>query len=157
MKRIVRVINDLRNYLSDKKVLEVACGDADFARIVSKHAQYVLGIDISLERAARHGFSADNIEFQEMDATQMSIESETFDTVVSYNAIGHLGDNLEECFSEMIRVLKNRGHIVFIATWSMDKRLLSKLNQKDFLCTKARHIAKIKNRTYWASVWQKKG
>lgn len=100
-------------------MLEIACGNAAFSLAVSKYANSVFGIDISLARVARRnsGEMPDNVCFWAMNAARLDFETGSFDTVVSYNAMGHLADVLEDCLSEMIRVLKRSGCLVFIATW----------------------------------------
>lgn len=111
MRKIERIVEDLKDCFLEKRVLEIACSYADFSLAVSKHANSVFEIDISLARVARRdsGETLDNTRFQEMDATQLDFETGSFDAVVSYNAIGHLADVLEDCIPEMIRVLKRGG------------------------------------------------
>lgn len=157
MRKIGRIIEDLKDCFLEKRVLEIACGDADFSLAVSKYANSVLGIDISLARVARRnsGEMPDNVRFQEMDATRLDFETGLFDAVVSYNAMGHLADVLEDCISEMIRVLKRGGCLVFIATWKMDRKLIPDIKDLIAITRTIRNSIEIKNKTYYALIWKK--
>lgn len=157
MGRIERIVEGLKDWFLEKRVLEIACGDADFSLTVSKYAKSVVGIDISLVRVARRNLREipDNVRFQEMDATQLDFKDESFDVVVSYNAMGHLASVLKDSISEMIRVLKRGCCLVFIATWRMDKKLI--LDIQDLMATTRamRNCIEIRNKTYYASIWKK--
>jgi len=157
MKRIGRIIEDLKGYFVEMRVLELACGDADFSLTVSKYAKSVLGVDVSLARVEKRCLHklADNVQFQEMDATQLNLEAESFDVVLTYNALGHLVGVLKDCVSEMVRVLKRGGYVMFIATWKMDRTLIP--NAQSLIATKRimQNTKEIESRIYRASIWKK--
>ena len=157
MREIERIVEDLKDRFLEKRVLEIACGNADFSLAVSKHANSVFGIDVSLARVARRNSDEipDNVRFQEMNATQLYFETGSFDAVVSYNAMGHLVDVLEDCISEMIRVLKKGGCLVFIATWKMDRKLIPDIKDLITRTHKIRNSVEIVNKTYYALIWKK--
>ena len=157
MKRIDRIVEDLKSYFIERSVLEVACGDADFSVTVSKYAKSVLGVDVSLARVERRSLREipDNVQFQEMDATQLDLKGESFDVVVSYNAMGHLVGVLKDCVSEMIRVLKRGGCLIFMATWKMDRILIPNIQSLRATKRTMQNSKEIENRTYRASIWKK--
>ena len=128
------IVKGLDTYLSDKKVLEIACGDSEFSLNASRYAKTVLATDISLERLRKRGLDAipKNVEFREMDATNLDIDNDSVDVSVCYNALGHLEDFLKPVLMEMARVTVKNGYLIFIATWKMDKAILSKL--KNVIC-----------------------
>ncbi len=126
-----KIVQDLSRYLSGKKVLEVACGDSDLSLAASRFAARVLATDISLERAKRikPEMIPNNVEFREMDAADMEIDDESFDVSVCYNALGHLRSILGLVFAEMLRVTKQDGYLMFVATWKMDIAALNELKE----------------------------
>ncbi len=123
------ILQDLCSYLDDKKVLEIACGDSDFSLIASKYAKEILATDISLERFKRRNLKVipRNLDFKEMDATNLNIDKDSFDICICYNALGHLKSILTPVLTEMIRVTTEDGYLIFIATWEMDKNIISEL------------------------------
>nr|WP_276575911.1 class I SAM-dependent methyltransferase [Oceanirhabdus seepicola] len=122
---------DLEAYLNDKKVLEIACGDSEFSLSASKYAKQILATDISLERFKRKNLKEipQNIEFKEMDATDLILDNGTFDISICYNALGHLESVLNSVLMEMSRVTKENGYLLFIVSWKMDKRILLDLKE----------------------------
>jgi ubiquinone/menaquinone biosynthesis C-methylase UbiE len=126
---IETIVQDLKTYLDSKKVLEIACGDSDFSLISSKYAEEVLATDISLERLKRKdlGIIRNNIQFKEMNATNLGIDNDTFDVSACYNALGHLENILRPVLIEMVRVTVQGGYLIFIATWKMDKEIIGEL------------------------------
>lgn len=118
MRIIETIIQDLKAYLYGKKVLEIACGDSDFSLTTSKYAKKILATDISLERVKRRELKMipPNIEFKEMNATNLEINDNSFDVSVCYNALGHLKSILRPVLTEMLRVTTKDGYLIFIAT-----------------------------------------
>jgi len=128
MKVVEKIVEDLKNYLVDKKILEVACGDSNFSLCASQYAKEGVAIDISLERFKRRNIGIpQNLVFKEMDATQLSFDNQSFDVSISYNTLGHLDTILGSVLKEMNRVTNTYGYLIFIATWKMDKRMFPDL------------------------------
>ena len=155
MKRVDRVVEDLKDSFSGK-ILEVACGEADFCLAVSEYADFVCGIDTSLTRLKRKGRTGipDHVHFQKMDAAHLGFKDESFDVIATYNAVGHLANILDDCVFEMIRVLKSNRFLVFIATWKMDRALIPDVHTILASFT-MQNVKEIKNRVYYASIWKK--
>lgn len=129
MRVLETILQSLCSYLYDKKVLEIACGESDFSLTASKYAREVLATDISLERFKRRSLKAvpKNIDFKEMDATNLNIDDDSFDVCICYNALGHLQNILMSVLAEMIRVTAEEGYLIFIATWKIDKNVIPDL------------------------------
>lgn len=151
--KVDQIAEDLRDYFHGKSVLEVACGEASLSCAVSQYATFVCGIDVSLTRIKRDIREICGIWILKMDAVGMGFTSESFDVVVTYNALGHLVNELDDCASEMVRVLKRNGYLIVITTWKMDKAPIPRM--KDALTSMPVHLCReIRNRNYWASIWK---
>lgn len=129
MKTAQKVVRPLRPFLDGKAVLEVACGDSSFSAAAAKYAANVLASDISLERAQRIGLEKfpKNVRFRQADAAALNFPTGTFDTVVCYNALGHLQTVLPAVLAEMTRTAAPGGYLIFAATWEMDFSLLNEV------------------------------
>jgi len=115
--------NNAINYLIKKRtrtdrVLDIATGTGDFAILAYQklHPQSVVGCDISegmmqigREKVSRLGLS-DQITFCNEDCSNMSFQSGTFDAVISAFALRNF-QNLDQCLSEMHRVLADGGDL----------------------------------------------
>lgn len=124
MKIVEKIVKDLKKYFIEKNIIEIACGNADFSLTVSQYAKSVIGIDVSLERIEKRNIKTPiNVKFIKMDATKLKLNSDFYDVALIYNAISHLESNINNCISEMHRIVKKDGHLIFIATWKMDKKI----------------------------------
>lgn len=121
MLRVESVIKAIEKDVADKHILEVACGCAEFSIYASKIARCVECIDLDSIRLRKEIFEHDNITFQVMDARKMQYSDMTFDTIVMYNAIGHLSLIMASVINECKRVLKSDGSILIISSLKMDK------------------------------------
>jgi len=102
---------------SDIKILDVGTGKGHLAISLAKSGLKCTAIDISTTELymaqlnAIHFQVDEKIDFQHMDAFDMSFEKDSFDIVMSALLIHHL-DDTEEALQEMVRVCKNQGSIV---------------------------------------------
>lgn len=129
MRIVETIVQDLYTYLFDKKILEIACGDCDFSLTTSNYAKEILATDISLERVKRRELELipNNMQFKEMNATNLEIDDNSFSVSACYNAIGHLKSILRPILAEMVRVTNKDGYLIFVATWKMDVAMLEQL------------------------------
>jgi ubiquinone/menaquinone biosynthesis C-methylase UbiE len=157
MRIIETIVQDLKAYLSGKKVLEIACGDSDFSLITSKYAKEILATDISLERVKRRGLEIipNNVQFKEMNATNLDIAENSFDVSSCYNALGHLKSILRPVLIEMFRVTNQDGYLIFIATWKMDIATLGELKNIISEYNNLTLFAEIENKKYNALIVKK--
>lgn len=111
----------LCNVSPNDKVLDVACGTGNTAITARRMGgAKVTGVDFTPEllsqaKAEATLAEADDIEWKECNAEDLSFGGETFDVVVS--SFGHMfAQNPEVAIKEMLRVLKRGGRVAF-ATW----------------------------------------
>jgi len=99
-----------------QRYLEVGCGNGAAAiHIARKYSLQVIGIDVDPEqiRCAREGAGESaSIRFYVCDATNLPFEDEDFDVVSTFGVMHHVA-NWINAFSEMRRVLKSGGHLIF--------------------------------------------
>lgn len=116
MKKIETAVKLINPYMYNKGVLEIACGSANFSICASEYALNIQCIDFTSKRLNKTISSISNVLFSEMDATKLSFGNESFDTVIDYNAAGHLESDFIKTISESLRVTKNNGSVIFIET-----------------------------------------
>lgn len=106
----------IRELVSDKVVLDAACGEGYGSKILSEYAQKVVGLDISadtIERAQNNYIDAQNLQFVQGSIAQMPLEDNSIDIVVSFETIEHVSEELQKRFLiEVERVLKADGLLI---------------------------------------------
>jgi len=98
------------NYIKNKVVLDIASGEGYGSNLMSKHASFVYGVDIdkmTIEKAKKK-YKKDNLQFIEGNTSQIPLECNSIDVVVSFETIEH-HDKHDEMFIEIKRVLKKGG------------------------------------------------
>lgn len=121
MKITEKAANIMKNDVVGKDVLEVACGSADLSVSVSSLARTVKCIDLVGFRLNPELNNCSNVQFNVMDATGMTFDDCSFDTVVIYNAAYHIKDEFAAIVSECMRVTRQSGAIYVISSVSIDK------------------------------------
>ena len=124
MKRVEMAVKHLRHALEAKDILEVACGCGEFSICANKIAAAVHCIDIDEKRLLPEARDRSNLVFSKMDAAAMAYGNESFDTVILYNAVGHLAPVLNETLEECLRVLRAGRSIYVISSFKMDKQVI---------------------------------
>jgi ubiquinone/menaquinone biosynthesis C-methylase UbiE len=130
--------------LKDKKVLDIASGEGYGSEILSRYAQNVIGVDISLEAVeyAKAKYINENLKFIQGDATKIPLEDNSVDVVVSFETIEH-HDKHTEMISEITRVLKAQGILIIS---SPDKYYYSDLlNRKNEYHVKELYYSEFRN------------
>ena len=123
--------------IKGKKVLDAACGTGYGSAILSKYAQEVCGIDISIDavKYASDNYNKENLNFKVADIENLPFEDNYFDVVVSFETIEHVNAEKQKKFlSEIKRVLKEDG-ILVISTPNCevyDKRGENKFHVSEF-------------------------
>lgn len=123
MKITDKLVQSLLSDISNKTILEVACGRADFSLSASEYAKDVFCIDI-VDSRLNPNINKENIHFEIMDAASMSYPSEIFDSVFIFNAFAHIEQQWESIKSECMRVLKKNGKMYIIGSWKIDISLM---------------------------------
>lgn len=106
---LLRVLNIKKG----ETVLDLACGQGYFSRLVKEAGGNVLGVDLSKEliSLARQKFS--DISFEVAPASDTKLKKESFDTVFTVLAFENI-KNIDEVVSEIKRVLKKQGKFVLV-------------------------------------------
>ena len=114
--------------LPSSKVLELGCGTGDFTKEIIKTGANITAIDISpvLLDIARKNVLADNVQFVEDNAYQMSFDDESFDFVIGSSVLHHL--EIEKAISEIYRVLKVNGIMLFTEPNMMNPQIALQKN-----------------------------
>ena len=124
MKRVDRVLFRLMPDIVSKRVLEPACGCAEFSVAAATHAAEVVCFDLDDKRLDPTARQTLKLRFEIMDATAMRFPDGSFDTVVLYNAIGHLAHIAEPVLWECLRVVNATGVVWVVSSFRMDKAVI---------------------------------
>lgn len=103
----------LQPFVSEKKVLDAACGEGYGSKMIAQWAKSVVGVDID-EVSVRHAaerYQYDNLKFECCDVLDLSYQDNSFDVVVSFETLEHLLEH-DELLSEFQRVLKPDGYLI---------------------------------------------
>jgi len=103
-------------YASNRRVLDIACGEGYGTAMLAKTARAVVGADIdptTVDHARQHHAAA-NTSFVRADAEQLALEPESFDLVVSYETIEHI--EAHEAFLEQVRRALTPAGMLIIST-----------------------------------------
>jgi ubiquinone/menaquinone biosynthesis C-methylase UbiE len=115
LKKESLLLKEMIGNVASKDILDVGCATGVHTRLFSNSNNRVTGIDISKEMI----FEAkkkmdDNIQFLEMDATNLEFDDNSFDVVFSVTMIEFVIDK-HKLMSELLRVLRPGGYL-FIGT-----------------------------------------
>lgn len=105
------VLNQLD--LTDKVVLDIACGEGFGSYLLAKSSKFVIGVDISEETIlhANKKYSTSNINFLVGNAASIPLESNSTDIIVSFETLEHHNKH-DEMMQEIKRVLKENGVLI---------------------------------------------
>ena len=100
-------------YIKNKVVLDLACGEGYGSNLMSKVASYVYSVDIDDDtiKAARIKYKNKKIKFLTGSASLIPVDSNKIDVVVSYETIEHHNKH-NEMLNEIKRVLKKNGLLI---------------------------------------------
>jgi 2-polyprenyl-3-methyl-5-hydroxy-6-metoxy-1,4-benzoquinol methylase len=105
-------------FIKDKNVLDIACGEGYGSNLLAQTAKTVTGIDISPETIdfAKTKYKKENLSFIEGSVGKIPVNGEkVFDVVVSFETIEHVDALMQESFlKEVKRLLKDDG--IFIVS-----------------------------------------
>ena len=110
--------------IKDRVLLEPACGCAEFSIVAAAHAAEVVCFDLDDQRLSPEATHTERLRFEIMDATAMHSPDGSFDTVVLYNAIGHLAHIAEPVLWECLRVVNATGVVWVVSSFRMDKAVI---------------------------------
>ncbi len=100
-------------YVKDKIVLDIACGEGYGSMLLSTFAASVTGVDISEEVIgfAKAKYNKDSINFKTGTCDKIPLEDSSVDVVVSFETIEH-HDQHDAMMKEIKRVLKKDGMLI---------------------------------------------
>jgi len=102
------------DFIINKNVLDVACGEGYGSSLMAKTANSVIGVDIS-EEVISHArikyASQSNLEFRCGSCLHIPCDSNLFDVVVCFETVEHLAEH-EGMLDEIISVLKQDGMLI---------------------------------------------
>ncbi|MDR6846414.1 class I SAM-dependent methyltransferase [Flavobacterium granuli] len=104
------------DYVKDKVVLDIACGEGYGSNILSEKAEFVYGVDIDINciDRARQKYKKNNLEFIEGNTSEIPLKDNSVDIIISFETIEHHDEHCEMMI-EFKRVLKTNG-VVIIST-----------------------------------------
>ena len=110
-------LNILENETKTKQVLDFGCGTGNFTeKVINFDPRKIVAVDISEEaiKKAKNNPSLNrkNIEYRVENCEDLSLNSDSFDVAYGSGILHHL--NLNKSLSELKRILKKDGKIVFI-------------------------------------------
>lgn len=102
-----------RTVADNKIVLDIACGEGYGSAILARTAARVIGVDLSREAImhARTAYPVENIEFLVGDCTEIPLEDESVDLVISFETLEHVA-NHDAMLAEIRRVLRPEGMVL---------------------------------------------
>ncbi|WP_316796713.1 class I SAM-dependent methyltransferase [Pedobacter agri] len=107
-------------FIMNKRVLDIACGEGYGSNLLAEKASYVYGVDISNETivSALDKYIKPNLEFKCGSTSLIPLSDHSIDVVISFETIEH-HDEHDQMMNEIIRVLKPDGLLIVS---SPDKR-----------------------------------
>lgn len=124
MTQVERLVEQFREKVEGKTLLELACGTAEFSLAAAKYAKSIVCLDLDSSRLDERVSDRKELIFILADAAHTGLEPEGFDIVVIYNAFFHIKDEWPDILAEGKRLLKPNGTFFVISSWKLDKTLL---------------------------------
>jgi len=110
------------------KVLEIGCGTGEYTKRIARSNADIVAIDISPELLEVAKDKQKDVTFKVDDAENLSFKDKSFDVVLGCSIIHHL--NIKPVFSEIKRVLKPGGKMMFYEPNMMNPYLMVQKNSK---------------------------
>lgn len=103
----------VEDYIKNKIVLDIACGEGYGTNLTSNTAKYVYGVDIDndIVQEAKLKYKKENLEFITGSAIEIPLKDSSVDVVISFETIEH-HDKHDEMMSEIKRVLRLDGLLI---------------------------------------------
>ncbi len=107
--RLLRLVGNTKN----KKILDLACGQGYFTRLLYDAGATVVGSDISTTLIKRARELSPQIPFTVASADRLSYEDSSFDMITSILAFQNI-ETIPAVFKESFRVLKKGGQLILV-------------------------------------------
>ncbi len=101
------------DYIKDKDVIDIACGEGYGSFLMSNYAKNVKGIDINNDviENAKIKYKKDNLDFLQGTVANIPLQDSSIDVIVSFETIEHITMH-DEMMREIKRVLKPDGLLI---------------------------------------------
>lgn len=101
------------DFVKEKIVLDIACGEGYGANYLANFATQVIGIDIDNKTIdfAKNKYKKSNLTFFASSALEIPLENHTVDVITSFETLEHLIEQ-NEMIAEFKRVLKPGGKLI---------------------------------------------
>ncbi|MFW9900372.1 MAG: class I SAM-dependent methyltransferase [Candidatus Thorarchaeota archaeon] len=130
-KRVNQKFIKMLGNVKGKKILDIGCGRGNLSFYLAQKGAHVVGIDLSKNFIdfCKNEMKRLNLEidFRIMNAQIPDFEDGSFDLIVGSRIVHHLPD-IELFFRECKRILKRKGHIIFIEP--LKKNPIVNMNRK---------------------------
>jgi len=122
LKEVGKLIKEIGLPKKEIKILDMGCGSGEFIEFLRKNTgSSCYGVDLSEERVKLSRSEFPNVEFSVGSLESTNFKKETFDIVISTQAIEHLfDDELKPTFDEMHRLLKKNGRLLLTTRFEED-------------------------------------
>ena len=90
--RHLAVYEYTQQFVKDKTVLDLGCGEGYGTALLARYAKKVIGVDYSARtiKKAQETYACDNLEFVCGSIDQIKLESESFEVISAFQLIEHL-------------------------------------------------------------------
>ncbi|PJB20593.1 MAG: hypothetical protein CO117_00435 [Flavobacteriaceae bacterium CG_4_9_14_3_um_filter_33_16] len=101
------------NYVKNKIVLDIACGEGYGSFLISNKSKQVYGVDINEEtiQFASQKYKNNNLTFLKGSTSKIPLEDNTVEVIISFETIEH-HDEHDQMMLEIKRVLKPDGIVI---------------------------------------------
>jgi len=115
LRGIVQKLQQISRLSSNKKILEIGCGNGIGTRLIQEYFKpnefIATEYDESLVEITKDKVKDLNILVEAADATQFRFSNDEFDAVIGLSVIHHI-PNWEDCINELHRIIKLNGLLV---------------------------------------------
>jgi ubiquinone/menaquinone biosynthesis C-methylase UbiE len=116
--------NFAKNFVTNKKVLEIGCGEGYGTNFLSNYCTNIIGTDIDKKIIKHASLKYKNLIFKQINENELDFKDNSFDIIICFQVIEHINPNQLDAFLlEIRRILKNQG-IFICATPNKRFRLL---------------------------------
>jgi len=99
------IIRTLENYVTGKRVLEIACGTGNWTQVLSRRAQAVYATDVNktvLDIARGKDYKNDNVVFEKADAYDLGSIDGTYEAALAADWWSHMPRSVIPSFLESL-------------------------------------------------------
>lgn len=142
-----------QNFVSEKNILDIACGEGYGTNLLSKYAEKITGIDIDIDTItkAKKKYNNSKIKFKPGSILEIPEIKQTFDVIVCFETLEHI-DNHQIAMDELKRVLKQGGLLIISTPNKISysksntpnnpyhKKELNKTEFESLLCTYFKYV-----------------